>query len=140
MASSRVPLWQSLGLPLAAAALTPVAYLLWLGWHELRDKTAYEAWQVVGLALTLGLLVIVATWLSTGLGNVVAAVVTVTLTVVWSWDAATTHTKFDQGLWPVGAIFLFTGSAVGFAAAIGVTHLVKTLLRLPPRRPPRTTA
>ena len=119
-------------LPLAAAALTATAYLLWLGWHQLENKSAYEPWQVVGLALTLGLLVIAPTWRSALLGLVCAAVVTVSLTVIWSWDAATTPTK-DANLWPIGAVFLFSGAFVGLTATCGVTALIKAQMSRPRR-------
>lgn len=130
-----VPVWQMAALPAGAATLTSAAYRLWLGWHELvRDNRAYEPWQVVGLALTLGLMVIAAAWRSTERGVVVAAVVTVTLTAVWSWDAATTpNPQGDANLWPVGAFFLFCGVSVAFAVVVGVTHVVTTILRQPPR-------
>lgn len=121
-------------LPLAAGALTATAYLLWLGWHQLENKSAYEPWQVVGLALTLGLLVIAPTWRSALLGLVCAAVVTESLTVTWSWDAATTPTTtVDANFWPIGAVFLFSGAFAGLTATCGITALIKALMS-PPRR------
>jgi surface polysaccharide O-acyltransferase-like enzyme len=123
-----VPGWQWAALPPAAAAATSGAYLLWLGWHQLADKSAYEPWQVVGLALTAGAVVIAATWRSTALGLLTAAVVTVSLTTVWCWDAATTYSE-DASLWPVGGIFLLVGATFGLTVFWAVTLLVRTLVR-----------
>jgi hypothetical protein len=114
-AGRRVPGWQWAALPPAAAAATAAtsgAYLLWLGWHQLEDKSAYEPWQVVGLAMTAGAVVIAATWRSTPLGLLTAAVVTVSLTTVWCWDAATTYSE-NPSFWPVGGVFLLVGATVG---------------------------
>jgi hypothetical protein len=119
-AGPRVPGWQWAALPPAAAVATAIAYLVWLGWHQLEDKSAYEPWQVVGLALTAGALVVAATWRSLPLGLVTVAVVTVSLTTVWCWDAATTYSE-DASLWPVGAVFLLLGASFGLTVVWAVT-------------------
>jgi hypothetical protein len=103
--------------PAVSAALTVTAYLGWLGWDQQRrpDGTGpYEAWQVVGLALTLATMTAVISWRSTDFTQPLAAVgvVTAVLTAAWSIDAATETTP-DANLWPVGAIFLLGGTTVG---------------------------
>jgi hypothetical protein len=106
------------------AALTVGAYLLLLGWHELDGNYAYEPWRVIGLAITAVILVVAPTWRSAQLGLLSAAVVAVTLTVMWCWDAATTLTE-DASLWPIGAVLLFLGSVAGLTVTWGLTELVK---------------
>lgn len=98
------------------AAATVGAWILWLGWDTRYTVDAqtgassgpYEPWQVIGCMLTLVLLAALAgTRLSPWL---VAPVMTVAFTAVWSWRAAGTD---DSGLWVVGAILVLVGMAAG---------------------------
>ncbi|MEU8082222.1 hypothetical protein AB0B57_01100 [Micromonospora sp. NPDC049101] len=100
------------------AVATVGAWILWLGWdtrYTVDARTGassgpYEPWQVIGCVLTLVLLAALAgTRLSPWL---VAPVMTVTFTAVWSWRAAGTD---DSGLWAVGGILVLVGMAVGSA-------------------------
>ena len=111
----------------AALVVTVIAYLLWLGWHELDGNYAYEPWRVIGLAVTLCILVVAPTWRSAELGLLSAAVVAVTVSVIWCWDAATTRTE-DASLWPIGAVFLFAGAVAGLTVTWGLTELVKAVV------------
>ncbi|MEH1165254.1 hypothetical protein V6V47_07695 [Micromonospora sp. CPCC 205539] len=109
------------------AAATVGAWLLWLG-RDTRQTVdpqtgatsgPYEAWQVIGCVLTLALLAALAgTRLSPW---VVAPVMTVAFTVVWSWRAASTD---NSGLWVVGAILVLVGMAVGSTAVSLVARAV----------------
>lgn len=136
-ARRRLPVWPWFALPLVVAALTVSAYLLWLGWHELDGNYAYEPWRVIGLASTLCILVVAPTWRSAELGLLSAAVVAVTVSVIWCWDAATTPTE-DASLWPIGAVFLVVGAVTGLTVTWGLTEMVKALVvrRLPDSRDP----
>jgi hypothetical protein len=72
---------------LVAVALTVLAYLAWLGWDQQRNRDGtgpYEAWQVVGLALTLALVAAVSSWRSAdvALGLWVVAGLT---RAAWQW-------------------------------------------------------
>ncbi|MEU8393250.1 hypothetical protein, partial [Micromonospora sp. NPDC048843] len=98
------------------AAATVGAWILWLGWDTRYTVDAqtgassgpYEPWQVIGCVLTLVLLAALAgTRLSPWL---VAPVMTVAFTAVWSWRAAGTD---DSGLWVVGGILVLVGMAAG---------------------------
>ncbi|MEV1072278.1 hypothetical protein [Micromonospora parva] len=98
------------------AAATVGAWLLWLGWDTRYTVDAqtgassgpYEAWQVIGCVLTL---VLLAGFAGTRLSPwLVAPVMTVAFTAVWSWRAAGTD---DSGLWVVGGILVLVGMAVG---------------------------
>ncbi|MGC4796048.1 hypothetical protein [Micromonospora saelicesensis] len=98
------------------AAATVGAWILWLGWDTRYTVDAqtgassgpYEPWQVIGCVLTLVVLAALAgTRLSPWL---VAPVMTVAFTAVWSWRAAGTD---DSGLWVVGGILVLLGMAAG---------------------------
>ena len=113
---------------------TALAYLAWLGWDQHKDigpdgeTGPYQAWQVIGLVLTIGIIAAYAGWR----GHPVEAIVVITLvlTIVWSIDAATDPE--DDGLWPVGAFLLFIGSLVG----VSVVALVADLVGRPTPPPP----
>ena len=105
------------GLRVAALATlaTMAAYLTWLGWHATKDVAPngsqtgpYEDWQVAGLVLTIAALTV-----GVGLSGHrwASLVIPPTLTVIWSWDAATMP---DTGpsFWPIGAFLIAVGSTV----------------------------
>lgn len=109
--------------PFAAGLLTLAAYLSWLGWHDVdyyydqasgRQQGPYHPWQVVGLGSTLALLALAGGFLRRP--GSTAAVMTFGLVVVWSLDHSYTPTP-GANLWPVGAIFLAVGSALGLSVA-----------------------
>jgi hypothetical protein len=114
---------------LATAAWTVAAYLAWLGWDQQRNPDGtgpYEAWQVIGLAMTLGAVAAFSSWRSADVVQplVVAVLVTIVLTVAWSIDAATDRT-LDGNLWPVGAILLANASGCGLILVAVVTRAVR---------------
>lgn len=95
---------------------TAVAYLGWLGWDQHKDigpdggeTGPYQAWQVIGLVLTIGIFAAIAGWS----GHAVEAIVIITLvlTVAFSIDATTDPE--DDGLWMVGASMLCVGCLFG---------------------------
>ncbi|MCO1594726.1 hypothetical protein M8C17_06055 [Micromonospora sp. RHAY321] len=98
------------------AVATVGVWLLWLGWdtgYTVDPQTGstsgpYAAWQVIGCVLSLVLLAALAVrrlspWL-------VAPVMTVVFTTAWTWRAASSD---DSGLWVVGAVLVFVGTAIG---------------------------
>jgi hypothetical protein len=111
-----------------AVILTVAAYLAWLGWDRQRNPDGtgpYEAWQVVGIALTLAVVAAACSWRSADIAQpvVVAVLMAAALTVPWSIDAATENTP-DANLWPVGAIFLYGGTASGLIVVSLLTRAV----------------
>ena len=103
-------------------AATLAAYAAWLGWDQTKDlhpdssRTGpYQPWQVVGLALTLGLTAAAAGWRRRP--ALAAIVMTFVLTTSWILDAATEPPTDNDGLWPIGAFFVGVGSLVGLLAA-----------------------
>jgi len=119
---------------LGIAAAAVAAYWGWLGWDtEYRvdpvthvESGPYEAWQVIGCVLTLVVVAAVAAlvfapWL-------VATAVTVGFTGAWVVRAATSD---ESGLWVVGAIGVFVGTAIGSTV---VSVLVWAVRRAPAGR------
>jgi len=107
--------------PVVMAVLTVAAYLGWLGWDQQRNPDGsgpYEAWQVVGLALTLATMTAIVSWRSADVTQPLAsvAVITALLTLAFSIDAATDRTP-DASMWPAGAILLYGGTASGLVVA-----------------------
>jgi predicted ABC-type exoprotein transport system permease subunit len=114
---------------LVAVVLTVMAWLAWLGWDQQRNPDGsgpYEAWQVVGLALTLAVVAAAVSWRSADVAQamVVVLLMAVALTVPWSIDAATEKTS-DANLWPLGAIGLFGGTASGLIVVAALTRAVR---------------
>ncbi|BCL15540.1 hypothetical protein [Micromonospora sagamiensis] len=99
----------------AAAAL---AYLAFLGWDREKDLDPvtgsetgpYEAWQVVGLALVVGVLAFVAGRKHQVVAALVAIPAALTLAFV-----GTAVTGPEPGFWPIGAALVALGSAAGTA-------------------------
>jgi len=107
--------------PVVMAVLTVVAYLGWLGWDQQRNPDGsgpYDAWQVVGLALTLATMTAIVSWRSADVTQPLASVAMITalLTLAFSIDAATDRTP-DASMWPAGAILLYSGAASGLVVA-----------------------
>jgi hypothetical protein len=111
---------------LVAVVLTVAAYLAWLGWDQQRNSDGtgpYEAWQVIGLALTLAAVAAAASWGSADLAQsmVVVILMAAALTVPASIDWATDNTP-DANLWMLGAGFLFGGTMLGLWVVAGLTR------------------
>ena len=114
---------------LVAVVLTVAAWLAWLGWDRQRNPNGtgpYEAWQVVGLALTLAVVAGACSWRSADASQarVVVVMMAAALTVPWSIDAATDKTQ-DANMWPAGALLLFVGTTVGLWVVAGLTRAVR---------------
>lgn len=115
-----------------SAALTVLAYPLWLGWHESKHRvpgtTSFEGpletWQVVGLAVTLGLIAAVGGWLWLVWSTVLATALAVTFMFALE---ATTNIGRDTSLWPVGAAFLLGASLVGLLVVALVFQALRRL-------------
>jgi hypothetical protein len=129
---------------IATAAAAVAAWWVWLGWDAERrldpvtqvESGPFEAWQVVGFVLTLVLLavlaaLVVAPWL-------VAPAMTLAVTGAWSvWAAG----GDDSGLWVVGAVAVFLGSAVGSTVVCVTVWAIRRAFRgRRDDRPQRTVA
>lgn len=133
------PGWGPVRACVSVGVLSLVVYLAWLGWDTDRTygpdgKTGpYEAWQVVGAALSVGAVVAWAGWRGQpGWAAVVALVVVV---VTWSVIAATDPNTDGANLWPVGAALLAPVVGAGTALVAFVADGVSR--RQPTRRRPR---
>ena len=112
----------------ALAAATVLTWYLWLGRDDEYQIDAngvasgpYTSGQVVGCVLTLMVLLVAAVllrvhWL------VAAAAMTIAFTAAWTAQAAATD---ETGLFGVGAIMVFVGSAIGTSVVAVVTHAVR---------------
>jgi ABC-type Na+ efflux pump permease subunit len=104
---------------LAAIMASAAGYLALLGWHA--EKTLdpatdnetgpYEAWQVIALAVAIGVIAAI-------MGNATRALLAIgtiplTLTLMFAVDAATASNA--DGLWAIGALLVLIGSAAGVA-------------------------
>jgi hypothetical protein len=107
-----------------SALATSAAYMAFLGWDQRKVlgpdgqlHGPYQAWQVIAFGAVVALIAARLAWI----GHVLIAVVgcTVTVTGAWSVDAATD--PLDDGLWPLGAVFVATGVLAG---TLAITSLV----------------
>lgn len=129
MASERRrPAFQVIGF-LTVAALSVLLWWGWLGWDTQYQVDAatneasgpYQAWQVIGCALSLLILLVSA--VLAGLRPLFAsAALTLAFTTAWTAQAATTD---DTGLYIVGALLLFVGLAAASLLVSFVTARVR---------------
>jgi hypothetical protein len=120
----------------AMTAVTVAGYLLWLGWNEPYDRAPgstvetgpHEAWQIVGLALTLGLAAAIGGWHHALAATVSAG--SLAITVIFAVDAATTPHP-DANLWPIGAFFLFWGALAGLLLVSLCFGAIRNIPRTP---------
>jgi hypothetical protein len=117
---------EQLGYTLLAAALSVATWWLWLGWDEEYQFDAsgvasgpWEAWQVIGVAVTLGLIAGLAALRTSFL--LVTPAVTIPFTVTWSMHAAA---RDETGMWGVGAILILGGAGLGTGAVAGIVNAV----------------
>jgi hypothetical protein len=116
---------------IGTAAATVAAWWAWLGWDTeydvdpvtLTETGPYEAWQVIGCVLTLVALAVMAglvlpPWL-------VALAMTIAFTLAWTVQAIASD---ESGLWPVGAIGVFVGMAIGSTVVSVVAWAVRRAL------------
>ncbi|MFJ4950317.1 hypothetical protein [Streptomyces sp. NPDC088760] len=112
-------------LPFLVPALVAVAaWALWLGWDQQRDvhpdgstSGPYEAWQVVGLVLTLLVPVYWAVSRGHTAGAVLGTTAGLTATAWYDWSDDST------GLFAIGVGMVMIGSLAGTAAVSGVIAL-----------------
>jgi hypothetical protein len=126
----------SIAVAIVLALLTATSYLAWLGWDQQKDVDAagnasgpYESWQVLGLAVTVGLLAGGAGWV--GRSWSASAVIPTVLTVCFAIDAMTDPDA--DGLWAVGAVLVAIGSLTAITIVAQVAHAVHAQVN--PRRP-----
>ncbi|MFJ4524585.1 hypothetical protein ACIP4Y_27175 [Streptomyces sp. NPDC088810] len=112
-------------LPFLVPALVAVAaWALWLGWDQQRDvhpdgstSGPYEAWQVVGLVLTLLVPVYWAVSRGHTAGAVLGTTAGLTAAAWYDWSDDST------GLFAIGVGMVMIGSLAGTAAVSGVIAL-----------------
>lgn len=113
--TARPPLSRDLGWGLGLAVVAAAAWFAWMGWDDEYWYDAagdahgpYETWQVVGCVLTLLIAGVLGSALWRPLGPM--AVMPVAFTAAW---IVTSAPRDDQGLWPVGALFVLVGMVLG---------------------------
>jgi hypothetical protein len=114
---SRLGFWFQLVGVLCVAAGSVLSWWAWLGWDHQYQQDAvtgvwsgpYEAWQVVGCALSLLVLFVGA--LLAGVRPVPAsAALTLAFTATWTAEAAP---QDETGMYGVGMLMLLVGLSVG---------------------------
>ncbi|GAA2221702.1 hypothetical protein GCM10010232_02520 [Streptomyces amakusaensis] len=118
---------------LAVIATTAAAWAAWLGWDQVRDEALdgsstgpYEAWQVIGLVLTL---LLPACWAATrryNIGAVVGIPIGLTVASYYDWRA-----DDSSGLFAIGVAMILAGS---IAATVAVSSVVKVVAESRQRR------
>ncbi|MFI7410640.1 hypothetical protein ACIBU0_18445 [Streptomyces sp. NPDC049627] len=108
------------------AGLSLAGWAAWLGWDQRRDvhpdgstTGPYEAWQVIGLVLTLLIPVIWAASRRHGAGAVLGTTIGLTVAAYYDWS------DDASGLFVVGVGMVMAGSLAATAAVSAVTGLVK---------------
>ncbi|MEU6589303.1 hypothetical protein ABZ923_08730 [Streptomyces sp. NPDC046881] len=112
-------------LPFLVPALVAVAaWAAWLGWDQQRDvhpdgstSGPYEAWQVIGLVLTLLVPVYWAVSRGHTAGAILGTTAGLTAAAWYDWSDDTT------GLFAIGVGLVVIGSLAGTAAVSGVIAL-----------------
>ncbi|MDP9822265.1 hypothetical protein [Nocardioides massiliensis] len=117
----RTSLTRHLAWGIGLAVVAAIAWFGWMGWDseywydEAGDPHGpYETWQVAGCVLTLLVACVLGAALWRPLGPM--AVMPPAFTAAW---IATSASGDDQGLWPVGALFVLVGTVLG-AGLVGI--------------------
>lgn len=112
---------------LALAVITPAMWAAWLGWDQHRDvhpdgseTGPYEAWQVIGLVLTLLVPVYWAASRRYFAGAVLGVTAGLTAAAYYDWS------DDSSGLFMVGVGMVMVGSLVVTGAVSAVIASVKT--------------
>jgi hypothetical protein len=116
--------FQALGV-LAVAVLSALSWLAWMGWddqYQVDPATGvasgpYEAWQVIGCALSL-LVVFVGALLAGVRPWMACAALTLAFTAAWTAQAAPDD---ETGMFGVGVIMLLVGLSVATIVVSAVT-------------------
>jgi hypothetical protein len=129
--SSRVELHQATT-AVVVCLVSLIGYTALLGWDQKRTlgpdgylHGPYEPWQVVALGTVVAIATGWAGWRRDGL--IAASAATVTLTIVFSIDAATNHE--NDGLWPVGSFTVLVATFFGSWICTSVGADPRTLSR-----------
>ncbi|ADG73401.1 conserved hypothetical protein [Cellulomonas flavigena DSM 20109] len=110
------------------AVLSAACWLAWMGWdtqYQVDPATGdatgpYEAWQVIGCAVSLvGVAVLAVRLLGAGWA---VPVVAVAFTLAWVGTSAPSD---ESGLWAVGAVLVLLGTAVGTVVVALVVRAVR---------------
>jgi hypothetical protein len=130
--AGRPALWGQVIGVLVVAALSALLWYAWMGWdsqYQVDPVTQvasgpYEAWQVIGCALSLLVLLVGA--LVAGVRPLLAsAALTLAFTAAWT---ATAARQDETGMYGVGVIMLLVGLAAATAVVslvvLGVRHLL----------------
>jgi hypothetical protein len=119
---------RSLAGAVVLAAATVLTWYLWLGRDDEYQIDAngvasgpYTTGQVVGCVLTMMVLLVAAVLLKVH-WLVAAGAMTIAFTVAWTAQAAATD---ETGLFGVGAVMVFVGSAIGTSVVAVLTHAVR---------------
>ncbi len=98
----------------------------------------FAPWQAMGLTLTLAVVAAIGGWM--GYSRLVVPALVVATVVVFSVDAATTPGTLivngrvsggggaDANFWPLGAVLLAIGAALGFSLVAGGSHVVSQVV------------
>ncbi|GGZ25003.1 hypothetical protein GCM10010387_18090 [Streptomyces inusitatus] len=118
---------------LAVIAATAAVWASWLGWDQVRDEAPdgsstgpYEAWQVIGLVLTLLLPLCWAATRRYHIGAVVGIPIGLTAASYYDWQADDT-----SGLFAIGVAIVLAAS---IAATVAVSSVVKVMAESRQRR------
>jgi hypothetical protein len=118
---------RSLAGAVVLAAATVLTWYLWLGRDDEYQIDAngvasgpYTTGQVAGCVLTLLVLLVAAVLLGVR-PLIAAAAMTIAFTVAWTAQAS----EDETGLFLVGAIMIFVGSAVGTSVVAFATHALR---------------
>jgi hypothetical protein len=109
-------------LPVLAPALAaPLAWAAWLGWDQKRDVQPdgtttgpYEAWQVIGLVLTLLIPVCWAAFRRHTASAVLGTTAGLTAAAYWDWS------DDSSGLFAIGVGLVMIGTLAATAAVSGM--------------------
>ncbi|AEV82123.1 hypothetical protein ACWT_1107 [Actinoplanes sp. SE50] len=120
---------KQIGGTVAVAVLSALSWLAWMGWdHEYQTDPAtgvtsgpYEAWQVIGCALTL--LAVFAGAMAAGVRPVLVSVaLPLAFTAAWTVTAAADDTT---GLYAAGALLLLLGLGAATVVASAITAAIR---------------
>lgn len=111
---------------LAGVVAVAAAYLALLGWHAEktldpatgRETGPYEAWQVIGFVIVLGILAGIMG--RAGKALLAIEVLPATVTVLFAIDAATGDNA--DGLWVVGSLLVLICAAAGVSVVALLTQ------------------
>ena len=124
---------RTLAVLLLVAAASVLAWYGWLGWdHEFQTDAqgvpsgTYQAWQVIGSALTVVATVVAAVVVLRGPARfVVPVVAALAYAVAWSASA----NDGETGLWVVGLGFLVIGAGSALALVTAVVIMLRARSR-----------